>query len=775
MANDPTLLTDCECSLPVTELKNCIRFSQFIRFASAEHPGKPHYLGLKLPAVRPLGLSLDEFATAVANRAAIAWKRELTEGFAKRKRRSRAARSRRLFDFAGPGSLDEIPEALERVAAIVKTRFAPGDYAPWRSGRPLVGLCAIYEQCWEVMGYTRGELVASISLAPGEQQVLEYHTWDKSTLKSEEELTEELEQRLSSKLTRRDSQELVSELSTQSGAKLNGQLSLSIPIPLGDIVIPLGLSAGGELSQAINTKLTGSLTSVTERTDEASATLKNQHKVRIEVSRETGRESKQTRTIANTNRCHTLNCHYFEILSNYRLRTHVKRIAPCVLVDIPGATVTRAWVLCHEDILRRVLLDPIFLPGFAAAKLLETADVLETLKPVTAPAAGNEEPDAEPGADAFNSLRKGILDAWDELQDAVDDMESAVKIITRVRVALDEPEKKAEAAEDLADSIFKGFYLALLAANQDAYNAMEMLDSTANAVEAGEALRRMFASVTHRDYQYTVVKSAIAEGLDALGLPSAVVDFLLTIGNLSPIIGIQSFAEMVADDAGLHVAVKAAEDRVKQAASPVPAEAVAAGLENFKPIFPVAGGGKNAFSPLQIAGARVEFARLKCHIADYKTHYLQAIWLQTSPDERAQFLADLDLGPFTTGELLGFVDGKAAYALSRLDLFQDPADSIQVLKDLRDIMDKQTELTIQLPTGGTTLEAFLGCCDGCEDFIQKSRETELRTGEARAEQEEAEAERRRARLNASLPDLAEFVSPSGGSLTVRVEGTGGGE
>jgi len=779
--SQPSLLTDCSCSLPITKLKNCIRFSQFFVFPKPDQ-AKPVYLNLKLPAPDILGSSVEEAVKAATDEVLKQMQDALEQaqsffgffGVGRSVRRDLRRKSGLVgsLRLRQPDSLEQFhnqrPMLREQVITALTNKFAPGEYSSWVAKHPLVGICAIYEQCWEVLGYTRGELVSSISLAPGEQVVLEYHTWDKSTFKSEEELTQELELRLTSKLTRRDSQELVGELSTQTGAKLSEQLNLTIPIPLGDIVIPLGVNVGAELSQQINTKITGTSASVTERTEEAAATLKNQHKVRVEIARETGREAKQTRTVANTNRCHTLNCHYFEILSNYQLRTRLKRLAPCVLVDIPKMQVTRPWVLCHEGILRKVLIDPVYLPGFAAARLLEIAEALQSLSvPPSQSDAGA--PTGGPDVGPFNSLRRAILDAWEDLEEAVDEMTDAVGTLVALNLDFG---AKVQAARDLVDTIRKGFYLALLAANSDAYNAVRALETTKESVNAFDALQGMFASVTHRDYQYTVVKSVLAEGLDALGLPEEVVDFLLTVGNLSPILGITSLAELVADDAGLHVAVKAAEDRVKQATGS-PAGTVAVGLADASGIAPglIAGGQQEeGIALLKLARAQVEFARLKCHINDYKSHYLQAIWLLTHPDERSRFLAERGLSNFTTGELLGFVDDKAAYALSDPTSFLGVADMHKFIKEIMETLKAQTELTIQLPTGGTVMEAFVGCCDSCEDFIDHSRDIELRMNTAKAAQEEAEAERRRARLALDPADLNEFVSPPGGSLNVEIQG-----
>src|SRR5581483_4476560 len=82
---------------------------------------------------------------------------------------------------------------------------------------------------------------------------------------------------------------------------------------------------------------------IRERTVQASHALKSTRKLRIEVSREVGREQRQTRVVANTNRCHTLNCHYFEIMANYVVTTKRVALDPGLLLPMAPLAVTAAW------------------------------------------------------------------------------------------------------------------------------------------------------------------------------------------------------------------------------------------------------------------------------------------------------------------------------------------------------------------------------------------------------------------------------------------------
>ena len=74
-----------------------------------------------------------------------------------------------------------------------------------------------------------------------------------------------------------------------------------------------------------------------------------------------------------------------------------------------------------------------------------------------------------------------------------------------------------------------------------------------------------------------------------------------------------------------------------------------------------------------------------------------------------------------------------------------------------------------LPTHGMALEARLGQCNACEEYIQESRYIDLKTRCAKARQEEAEARRREKLLTKSPPDLSEFDKAVNGTMKLNFE------
>jgi hypothetical protein len=618
------------------------------------------------------------------------------------------------------------------LSGILKKVLIPSPYQPFKNPYPHFAVCAVFEQTWEHKGYTRGELINSISLAPGEQQTLEVHSWDKSTIKSEEELATESEMRVSENLTERDARTVARQVSS------NFNITAMIPLEGGGSITP---------SARLSTGVNQTVNQTRDRTVQASNTIKNTRKLRIEVSRETGREQKQTRTIANTNRCRTLNCHYFEIMTNYLVTTKLVSVRLCLLLPNARFKITPAWVLCHQDVLVQALLDKLFLPGFDAAKTLETHARFLELKKKQIQEAG------EVGSTLENELKTHV----DAILNSFGSLNSAIK---KVKSAARSSECKAAAflggslgwaacvaAKSGITVLRRVLYMALIHTNEPAINALNKLRAEKDTAKPSEGLKSFFAVVLPRDFQYNSVTASIAKALDSIGIPGDLVDALLKWGLLS-------FVDFAADDAGLYNNVKAASMKLEEAWTGTAQTAAA----------------REGYSTMEIASAQAVFEQLRCHIEDNWVHYMQAVWLRENVDQRFLRLQGYGkVADILENEVLGFLAHKAAYPIIDPNTVKPWVDFEAETRDLT--YEPAEPQFITLPTQGTILEAVVGECEACEDFIVQSRLIDLRVQEAKAEQEEAEAKRREMRLNAQPPDLSDPKCCVDGNVSIAVNRT----
>jgi hypothetical protein len=76
---------------------------------------------------------------------------------------------------------------------------------------------------------------------------------------------------------------------------------------------------------------------------------------------------------------------------------------------------------------------------------------------------------------------------------------------------------------------------------------------------------------------------------------------------------------------------------------------------------------------------------------------------------------------------------------------------------------------VTMPTAAHVLEAIIGGCPACEDFIRESRALDLQTQKGKADQETFKAERLRKRLDQNPPLLDDPNALSSG-VTINVGG-----
>lgn len=488
----------------------------------------------------------------------------------------------------------------------------------------------------------------------------------------------------------------------------------------------------GQVSTQTSESLRKTRETLREQTAEASSTLKINRKTRLEVSRETGREEKQTRVLENTNRCHSLNCHYFEVVANYLVTTRLVSVQPCILLRNPRPSFTRDWVLCHTGTLIEALLDRTFLPGFEGARVLKVYDVIAEMQRNARLA------ELERLGEQLTPHVAAILDAYRALSGAHDEVVAAVQSCGGSWVLL--------CVIDKISPLTWQRNIAWFALSSTARAALERLATDiAAGRNAAEALRTLLLIAGPEALTQTPGEAVVEQALREL----------LRVDSLNLTKDLLSF-----DDAGLRAAVGAASGLVATLPPTTPAEP--------------------ALPNEALAEARVEFERLQCHLEENWLHYSQAVWLREDHGQRLIRLQSYGaIATVIENELLGFYGDRAASPLKDVSMVTEVnlGDVIgEAEKEIRDAKDEP--FLISMPTPGLVLEAIVGDCNACEDFIEQSRLLDLRQQEAKARQEEAEADRRAQRLAAVPPDLSDPTTRPASEIRVVLEpggtaGTGG--
>ena len=582
-----------------------------------------------------------------------------------------------------------------------------------------VALCTTYQQIWTPKGYTRGELVGSLSLAPGERLTLEIHSWDKTSTHSEAELALESEMRSSEKHTQRDALTVLQEYASKSSSKVEAKGTIPIPD------MPIGVGAEGETES--QSKLTKTSDRVRDDVIESASVLKINRKLKVESSRETGREQKQTRVVENTNRCHTLNCHYFEIIANYLVTTVPVGVEPCLLITYPRINFTADVVLCHEGTLRQSLLDRTFLPGFQAAhdlKVAEEEELVEARRRAERQdlAGAQLAPYAQVVADAYRTLVSDV--------EALDEAIEQEGYAHPMAVAMDlTPQQQ--------DRIWAWFGLPVLARNALARFVAD-LGAGINAADAIRSLVMLLPpGIPPREYYDAFLE--LNERLGSFEDPPS-------DSNLTELTRWRLTKDLIdCDDAGLRSAFQIAAQSLRT----IPAV-------DFSEL--------TSASARDIAVAKVDFDRLVCHLEDNWMHYNHAIWSQESFDQRFERFTQLGwwwAARIIENRIIGFHGQRVAFPLRDTEVVT-ATDLNSLLNKMREAIKAFTTepVLIAVPSSGQVLEATVGKCNACEDYIEQSRTIDVRLQGANAKRAEVEAARRDALVQAGHLEAPESRPPS---------------
>ena len=233
-----------------------------------------------------------------------------------------------------------------------------------------------FEQTWTLLGYSRGMLVNTVTLAPQEELSIEVFSWDRTTTSTEDTSSFEGEQSFENTSTSRDTSDTLHEMTRSSKYSLEMSLEASVKI----VPFTSSFNLGTGFEEATNDAVKETVTELREATEKASSRVKISRTSKVTTTREFGSERRTTRRLRNPNQCHTLNIDMWEVLSTYRVETKPSKegVRLCVLLPNPVfreiPTFTRHTLRQHASVLKRVLLERELEPGFEAARLLAARD-----------------------------------------------------------------------------------------------------------------------------------------------------------------------------------------------------------------------------------------------------------------------------------------------------------------------------------------------------------------------------------------------------------------
>ena len=245
-----------------------------------------------------------------------------------------------------------------------------------------------FKQVWYADGYSLGDLLYSLPLAPGQKKVISVVDWERREQTSREEFTS-AEEGLQAALSRdRDLSEVVT--GTLSESARGGSSNTTVGFGAGkgsagngsyqgfNFGGVMGVSGGfgssdSDAFQVSSRDLSSSsLQSLRDRTLQSASAVRNLRSTIVQTARQGEAVRATTEVVANHNHCHALTIQYFEVLRHFKVTQELADVQECLFVPFPMSEFVRPKVLRWRESLSIYLKRRELAPAFDAARRIET-------------------------------------------------------------------------------------------------------------------------------------------------------------------------------------------------------------------------------------------------------------------------------------------------------------------------------------------------------------------------------------------------------------------
>jgi hypothetical protein len=234
------------------------------------------------------------------------------------------------------------------------------------------------KQSWHADGYSLGDLLHSLPLAPCQKKQIAVIDWERrETAMRSEELTEE--EQLAATLSRdRDISEIVSTVLAErmKAGSWARTWSAAGGLGLGFIgsgfagVLGVSGGAGGSKSGAWQDSsrdlAANSLQQLRDRTTQSAAAVRSQRATVVQAVGEGEAMRVQTEVVANHNHCHAITIQHFEVLRHFLISQELVDVQECLFVPLLMTQFDESKALRWKEPLSQFLRDRALLRGFEA-------------------------------------------------------------------------------------------------------------------------------------------------------------------------------------------------------------------------------------------------------------------------------------------------------------------------------------------------------------------------------------------------------------------------
>lgn len=245
-----------------------------------------------------------------------------------------------------------------------------------------------FKQVWYADGYSLGDLLYSLPLAPGQKKLISVVDWERREQTTRDEFTS-AEEGLQAALSRdRDLSEIVTGTLSESSRGESHNKTVGFGAGKGSAVSGsyqgfnfggvMGVSGGfGESGTDAFTASSrdlsaSSLQTLRDRTLQSASAVRNLRSTIVQTARQGETVRATTEVVANHNHCHALTIQYFEVLRHFKVTHELANVQECLFVPLPLSEFNRKKVLRWRESLSPYLKQLELAPAFEATRRIET-------------------------------------------------------------------------------------------------------------------------------------------------------------------------------------------------------------------------------------------------------------------------------------------------------------------------------------------------------------------------------------------------------------------
>lgn len=265
----------------------------------------------------------------------------------------------RIIEFSRDETYTSAHKILQELEERLRSNYAFSIFAADKNYHSVnFGLLNTFRQKWEPVAYQVGQLVKTMPLSPKEERKYSLKiTTNKKRVEKESQKNNQSSQTEQTSTSRAEA-EIIKKANLKTNFDLSTTGSFDLGIYKGDGTSTFGINSEEDSQRTKKDFREAVLKAVQEYKEERST--------EIDTEESYGSEYTESGTIVNPNDELAVTYLFYELQRRYRISEQIHRVAPVVLVaqEVPNPDeINESWVVAHDWILNRFLLDDSFRPA----------------------------------------------------------------------------------------------------------------------------------------------------------------------------------------------------------------------------------------------------------------------------------------------------------------------------------------------------------------------------------------------------------------------------